>query len=259
MIVNIDWEIIMGEIFNANDAVAVAWIIRFTQSFPEEGRLTDIDSPDDAKNWVTFCTNQLAKKESGAEDAPDDRFVVLDQDLKEAMLKLTNEDTFEKIADINDDSGPNDVEVEDLFRGVVKKDIYVKMQEEGTSKGKLPARMATRCPMGFKTMQMALQFDHQNARFNLFQEAYSNCNLENRGKPLNADEKKEIDDIVAYHGIFYMFYGTDYRVRSYDIGNIYGDEGAKCFQARYDALMGEIEKRPTRVPQFLLPYFIEIK
>lgn len=242
----------MAEIFNVNDAVAVAWFFKFM-----EERVTDISSSKVAKEWARFFENYM-KEHAEGKIKIEDRFIQANKDVMAAMLKLANETTYDKIADINDDSGPNDVEVEDLIKGFIRKDVYEKMGREPTTKGKMFTRMQMRCPLGFKTLQMALKIKDKSAKYNMTQNAYDNCRLENKGKPLNKEEKKELDDIVAYHGIHLMFHGRDYYVKEYDIGKVYGTEGEKYFRERHSAMVKEIENRPTLIPQFMIPYFIDV-
>lgn len=103
--------------FNACDAVALAWFMR-------RHKIDEIDSPDQATAYLKKIEELRARQPCRTQGA------------EIALKKLSDKDTFERIANIHDDSFGNDVEYQDLLKGFVRDDIYVGIRDELKS-GKL--------------------------------------------------------------------------------------------------------------------------
>lgn len=190
-----------------NEGIALAWFLRTK-------KIEQIESADDASDYAK-------KIEDGRYDGDTSKLAVA----KEALMKLSDEDTFERVADIHDDPWGNDVELEDIVKGYFK--LYKGMKKEAETGEKVKARIMAACSKAEEKEEKEKDFPHcrtllrdvlkdeQNyierqlleGQMKLLKHFY--LSLYN---VLDDDTKAEVIEFAAYHIAMRIFYDDSFVI-----------------------------------------------
>lgn len=182
-----------------------------------------------------------------------------------ALRKLTDSDEFERIADINDDPFGNDVEFEDLIKGFVRGDVYVRIEEEIDGKRFLQA-FQTKCPTQFSVLRdlRSSSTIPEDAKLRAQRAALESCDL--------STEKDLAKNLMVAAALRTIFAGETNPVPVVPVGDVFTKSSAYLLTAEhlfvnvgvfgsryreeYLKLVHELYDPNTIIPAELKPYLV---